>query len=112
MALVKLSGLDSRYEEDCKSAKQFDCIRAGELGVYFRSGLFMRCIPYEQLERVFRRVLGANVHVCCGGTNFEYHAIVPVTDGTEYELKSESEAEMIAALEYIAQKSPSTIIGK
>lgn len=112
MAAIKLSALGAEYNADYESAQRFDCLRVGELGVYFRSGLWVNCIPYGQLEQVFRRVIGANHHVCCGGTNFEYHAIVPVSEGREYELKSEKEDAMIAALECIAQKSPATKIGK
>lgn len=112
MALTKLSNLGPEYSADYENAQHFDCLRAGEKGIYFRSGLWMCCIPYPQLSQIFRRVIGANAHVCCGGTNFEYHAIVPVSEGKEYELKSEKEDAMIAALEYIAQKSPSTKIGK
>ena len=112
MAAIKLSELGKEYAADYENARQFEVLRAGELGVYFRRGLFMHCIPYGQLQQIFRRVLGANVHVCCGSTNFEYHALVPVSDGREYELKCEKPEPLIEALDYIALKSPGTKIGK
>ena len=61
---IKFAGLSGSVESsavnaDYESAKLFDKVRVGKLGVYFRDGFKIRYLDYPSLERVFIRVQAA-----------------------------------------------------
>ena len=80
MAEKKFAGVNGAVETaevnaDFESAKVFDKLRVGELGVYFRDGLKTRYIPYDYIDRAFIRVQETRGRMCCGQANWYYYRI-------------------------------------
>lgn len=97
---------------DHESAEQFDKLRAGRLGVYYREGFRLKFISYDDFDRVFIRINEVNGKLCCGSSVFQYFRLVFVRNGKEFaDIISEDEKAMDAALAYIAQHAPKAAIG-
>lgn len=97
---------------DYESARKFDAVRVGKLGVYYRSGLKTVFLAYLTLERAFIRIQEVNGRMCCGSTTFAYYRLVLIRGGKEYaEVMSESEQAMDAALAAIHENAPELPIG-
>lgn len=117
MADKKFAGIngsvnDAQVTQDYKSARCFDKLRVGNLGVYFRSGFKIRFIPYGEIERAFIRIHEVNGKLCCGSSVFQYFRMVFVRDGKEYaDVISENEEEMDKALALIHERAPEISIG-
>ena len=117
MAERKFTGLNGSVDsaelgQDYASARVFDKVRVGRLGVDFRDGFKTRYLDYPSLERVFIRVQAVNGRMCCGTANFEYYRLVFVRGGEEIaDVLSEKEAEMDAALAAIHEMAPALAIG-
>lgn len=117
MSEKKFSGIQGIVEDptvtgDFESAAVFDNLRVGKLGVYFRSGLRMRYIPFSYMDRAFIRIHEVNGKLCCGSTVFQYFRLVFVHDGKEFaDSISENEAAMNNALAQIAKNAPAVAIG-
>lgn len=117
MAEKKFAGIngtviDNAVSADYEGAVQFDKVRVGKLGVYFRDGLKLRYLAYELLERVFIRVQEVNGKLCCGNTILQYFRLVFVRDGKEFaDVIGENEKAMDDALALIAQNAPNLKIG-
>ncbi len=117
MAERKFAGLggsvdSAEVRQDYESAKVFDKVRVGRLGVYFRDGFKIRFLDYPSLERVFIRVQAVNGRMCCATASFEYYRLVFVSDGREIaDVMSEKEAAMDEALACIREMAPALAIG-
>ena len=117
MSDKRFSGLNGSVDSpavntDYESARVFDKVRVGRLGVYFRDGFKTRYLDYPSLERVFIRVQAVNGRMCCGTANFEYYRLVFVKDGKEIaNYMSEKGREMDLALERIHALAPELAIG-
>ncbi len=117
MSDKKFSGLNGSVDSpavsaDYESARVFDKVRVGRLGVYFRDGFKTRYLDYPSLERVFIRVQQVNGRMCCGNATFEYYRLVFGRGGKEIaDVMSEKEQEMDAALAYIHEMAPALAIG-
>lgn len=117
MSEKKFSGVQGIVEDpnvtgDFESAAVFDNLRVGKLGVYFRSGLRMRYIPFSYMDRAFIRIHEVNGKLCCGSTVFQYFRLVFVHNGKEFaDSISENEAAMNNALAQIAKNAPAVAIG-
>ena len=104
MAEKKFAGLKGSVDSpevnaDYEKAQVFEKLRVGELGVYFRDGLKIRYIPYNEMDRAFIRVQETRSRMCCGQANFNYFRVVFVHDGKEVaNYMSEKEKETDAAL--------------
>ena len=108
MAEKKFAGVNGAVETpevnaDYESAKVFDKLRVGELGVFFRDGLKTRFIPYDYMARAFIRVQETRGRMCCGQANWYYYRIVFVHGNKEFaDYMSEKEKDMDDALAAIA----------
>ncbi len=117
MAERKFAGLggsvdSAEVRQDYESAKVFDKVRVGRLGVYFRDGFKIRFLDYPSLERVFIRVQAVNGRMCCATASFEYYRLVFVSGGREIaDVMSEKEAAMDEALACIREMAPALAIG-
>ena len=54
--------LDSEY----KSGRQIGVIRLGETCLMFKSKMKYYYIPYSEIKKSYRRVMGVNMKLCCG----------------------------------------------
>ncbi len=103
---------NAEYNRDFSEAKSFEKLKVGTLGVYFRDGLKMRCIPYSDMDKVFIRIHEVNGKLCCGSTVFQYFRMVFVRDGKEFaDYICENEQAMDAALEEIGIRAPALQVG-
>ncbi|MCR5089948.1 MAG: hypothetical protein K6C08_10605 [Oscillospiraceae bacterium] len=98
-----VNGQTEEVRSDYESAKQFEKVRVGSLGVYFRDGLKTRYIKYQEVDRAFIRIQETRSRMCCGQANFNYFRLVFVKDGKEFaDVMSENEKAMDDALAEIA----------
>ena len=117
MAEKKFAGLRGPVEDaavgaDFESAQNFEALRVGKLGVYYREGFKTRFFSYEELERAFLRVQEVRGRMCCGQAYFAYFRMVLVAGGREYDYAmSEKEQLMRDALAAIAENAPALPIG-
>ena len=117
MAEKKFAGLRGPVEDaavgaDFESAQNFEALRVGKLGVYYREGFKTRFFSYEELERAFLRVQEVRGRMCCGQAYFAYFRMVLVAGGKEYDYAmSEKEQLMRDALAAIAENAPALPIG-
>ena len=108
---------DKRYistkdSADYARAQEFDKLRVGDLGVYYKDGFRIRFIPYGEMDRAFIRVHEVNGRLCCGSAVFHYFRMVFVRDGKEFaDVISEKESAMDQALAAIAVKAPDVATG-
>ena len=97
---------------DYEAAQVFDKVRVGALGVYYRDGFHIRCVPYSFIDRVFIRIQEVRGRMCCGQTTFAYFRLVFVKDGKELgDAISENEQAMDLALARIHECAPALAIG-
>lgn len=114
MAERKFAGVNGAVDSpeinrDYETAKEFEKLRVGELGVYFRDGLKIRYIPFDYMDRAFIRVQETRSRMCCGQANFNYFRVVFVHDGKEFaNYMSEKEKETDDALAAIAAHGVTT----
>ena len=117
MAVKRFAGVKGGVESeevsrDYEAAEQFDKLRVGALGVYFREGLRTRYLSYADFDRAFIRIQEVNGRMCCGKAVFSYFRMVFVKDGREFaDVLTEDEKALDAALARIHERSPETAIG-
>jgi len=117
MAEKKFAGVNgtvisNEVSADYDSAAQFDKLRVGSLGVYFRDGFKLRYIPYDFIDRAFIRIQEVNGKMCCGKAVFQYFRIVFMHGVKEYaDVLSEDEKAMDDALAKIHEMAPAIPIG-
>ena len=114
MAEKKFAGVNGaieapEYDADFETAKVFDKLRVGKLGVYFRDGFRTKYIPYDYIDRAFIRVQETRGRMCCGQANWYYYRLVFVHDGKEFaDYMSEKEKEMDEAIAEIGAHGVTT----
>ena len=57
---------NSVLENEYKNSRQIGNVRLGETCLQFKSKLKNYYIPYDAIDRCFRRVMGVNIKMCCG----------------------------------------------
>ena len=98
--------------EDFAGAQQFDKVKVGKLGVYFKEGFHTKYLSYQDFDRVFIRINEVNGKLCCGKSTFQYFRLVFVRDGKEFtDVISEDEKAMDGALARIRELCPEMATG-
>ena len=98
--------------EDFAAAQQFDKVKVGKLGVYFKEGFRTRYLSYQDFDRVFIRINEVDGKLCCGKSTFQYFRLVFVRNGKEFtDVISEDEKAMDDALAQIKAACPEMAIG-
>ncbi len=94
---------------DYESARIFDKLHVGSLGVYFREGFRWRFISYDDMDRAFIRIQQAYAVKTVGALTYDYFRMVFVHDGKEFaEYLSEDEKAMDDALAEISRHGVAT----
>ncbi len=115
MAEKKFAGINgpvssAELAADYESARTFDKVKVGRLGVYYRDGFKLRFMDYSLLERIFIRIQEVNGRMCCGSTIFAYYRLVFVSGGREIgDAISENEKAMDEALALIKELAPASL---
>ena len=63
-------------EKEYKSARQIGAIRLGDTCFIFRSRMKNYYIPYSDIKKCFRRVMGVNLKMCCGKGEMQVENLV------------------------------------
>lgn len=104
---------EEKFAADFEAAPEFDKVKVGKLGVYYRDGLKTRLVPFDIMERAFIRVQEVRGRMCCGSAIFAYFRLIFLVNGKEIicDHISEKEEAMDAALAKIAENAPAVAIG-
>ena len=70
-------------ENEYKSARQIGAIRLGDTCFMFKSRMKNYYIPYSEIKRCFRRVMGVNLKMCCGKGEMQVENLVIGNDEKE-----------------------------
>ena len=96
-----------------KEGREIGKIRLGAKALYFRDKLKVYYVPYEDMTRVFRRVLMIPATMCCGKGDFEVENIVICTEkGEVAQIQLPGERAGKIMLEELAKLAPHAEIGK
>ena len=103
--------LDAQYKE----AAVFSKIRVAQDGLFWRHGLGQYYIPFQGLQRIFRRVQEVRGKLCCGAQNFniEYLVLIlPENQELVLHIGDDVKNRAEALLEYLKQVRPEIPYGK
>lgn len=96
-----------------KEGREIGKARMGGKCLYFRDKLKVYYIPYEDISRVFRRVLLIPAKMCCGRGDFEVENIVICSGEKELaQIQLPGERAGKIMLEELAKLAPHAEIGK
>ena len=96
-----------------KEGREIGKARIGGKCLYFRDKLKVYYIPYEDISRVFRRVLLIPAKMCCGRGDFEVENIVICSGEKELaQIQLPGERAGKIMLEELAKLAPHAEIGK
>ena len=96
-----------------KEGREIGKVRLGGQCLYFRDKLKVYYIPYEDMTRVFRRVLLIPAKMCCGKGDFEVENIVICTaEGEKAQVQLPGERAGKILLEELARRAPHADVGK
>lgn len=96
-----------------KEGREIGKSRLGGKCLYFRDKLRVYYIPYEDITRVFRRVLLIPAKMCCGRGDFEVENIVICSGDRELaQIQLPGERAGKIMLEELAKRAPHAEIGK
>ena len=96
-----------------KEGREIGKARLGAKALYFREKLTVYYIPYEDMTRVFRRVLLIPAKMCCGRGDFEVENIVICTEkGEVAQIQLPGERAGKIMLEELAKRAPHAEVGK
>lgn len=87
MKLIPVTNITSdekALENEFKNARQVGPIRLGEKTFFFKSKLKQYYIPFEDIKRCYRRVLGVPTKMCCGKGEVLVENLVIGDGDTEY----------------------------
>lgn len=103
------AGLAAEY----RSAKKTDVFRLGECHVFFRKKMSVYYVSYEEIDRIFRRVLMVPMRVsCCGGEMAVEH-IVLCSGGAELAVVMLSDPRTApSVMEALKERAPHAECGK
>ena len=117
MADKKFAGVKGTVDsvevaEDFAAAEQFDKVKVGKLGVYFKEGFRPKSLSYQDFDRAFIRINEVDGKLCCGKSTFQYFRLVFVRNGKEFvDVISENEKAMDDALARIKELCPEMATG-
>ena len=96
-----------------KEGREIGKSRLGAKALYFRDKLKVYYIPYEDISRVFRRVLLIPAKMCCGKGDFEVENIVICSGERELaQIQLPGERAGKIMLEDLSKRAPQAEVGK
>ena len=104
---------EAALSADYKGGREIGKARLGDKCLYFREKLKVYYIPYEDMTRVFRRVLLIPATMCCGKGDFEVENIVICTaEGEKAQIQLPGERAGKILLEELSKRAPHAEVGK
>ena len=81
------AGKDARRDADFDAAPETGKVRQGKTALFFKTGFKWYAVPFEKVERIFRRVDMVYGKLCCGGRTYDVQLLALVlADGRELEI--------------------------
>ena len=75
---------DPELAADYLTADRTGPLRVGQKALYYRDGGLRRyCIPLDQIDHAFTRVVACATHVCCGKMDLNTFRLVVCHEGKE-----------------------------
>lgn len=74
---------NGRLEQDRRGARQIGVIRFGNECLHFKAGFKNYYVPYDEIKRAYRRVMGVPAKMCCGKGELRVESIVICDDNNE-----------------------------
>ena len=74
---------DSTLTEEYKNAHSYGVTSVGDGQLFVKEGLSIYYIPYENAERIFRRIRRVNAQMCCDNGELEFEYLVIMAGGKE-----------------------------
>lgn len=74
---------DAILEKEYRNARQIGAIRLGDTFFMFKSRMKNYYIPYNDIKKCFRRVMGVNLKMCCGNGEMQVENLVIGDDERE-----------------------------
>lgn len=108
-------GEDPALDAEFASAASYGKVKAGENGIFWKSGLRWYHIPMENIRRIFRRVETVHGKLCCGGQTFIIEWLVLILqDGTEVviHIGDNEQKKAVALLQSLKDTHPEIAYGK
>ena len=102
---------EEQLQADYAAAEKQENLKLGEKCLYIAHTLYTEYVPYEAVERAYRRVEDVRGKLCCGVTTYEIHHLVIEAGGKEVTVLLESKEAAQMALDRIADKNPKAQIG-
>ena len=100
-------------QAEYKAGRAVGKVQLGETYFYFKDGLKTYYIAYEEIQRVFRRVMLVQTKMCCGKGNLEVENLVICgADGELAQIQLPGARAGKVLLEEIAKKAPQVQIGR
>ena len=104
---------DEVVSADYRDGRDIGKARLGAKCLFFREKLKVYYIPYEEITRVFRRVLLIPAKMCCGKGDFEVENMVICTaEGEKAQIQLPGERAGKIMLEELARRVPHAEVGK
>ena len=103
------AGLAAEY----RSAKKTDVFRLGERHVFFRKKMSVYYVSYEEIDRIFRRVLMVPMRVSCCGGEMAVENLVVCSGGRELAVITLRDPRMaLSVMEEMKRRAPHAQSGK
>lgn len=114
--LVDLNGKvinATAIEGDFTLARKFGKVMIGKRALYYKDGLKNICVPFEDMDRAFIRVVGGASKMCCSSMDYEYYRLVVVHGDKEIVdfIVGEDLQNLEDALKYLGEVNENVEIG-
>lgn len=99
-------------EEDLNTAQNVGKVRLGEHVLFFSRFAGSTFMPYSEVEHAYLRQEEVTAKMCCGRANFDqFYLMLVGSDGKLRKHQVADKARGQLALDHIAAKNPSCLIG-
>ena len=71
------------FEDEYRAAREIGAVRTGSEHLFFRVGIRRYCLPYDSINRCFRRVNSVPAKMCCGKGELQIESLVIADDAGE-----------------------------
>ena len=110
---VTTAAPDAALKADYAAGRAIGNVQLGNTYLFFKEKRKLYYIPYNDVTRVFRRVMLVQTKMCCGKGNLEVENIVICTQaGEAAQVQLPGARAGVILLEEVAKKAPHILIGK
>ena len=67
---------DPALAAEYRAARAVGSVRVGDAHLFFRAGLRLYALPWNEVKRCYRRVMRVPLKMCCGSGNLDVESLV------------------------------------